>query len=131
MPRRSPPCSTSARKPCGPTGRAGRPSPWKRPSGGRAGAGQRYRPARLPRAAGTRAGVVALAGRPDALTQPARFATALAQFVGLSTGRQVAMLESAVRAQPGNLALLMTLGNTYPHTYRGHVAERMRWYQAA
>jgi tetratricopeptide (TPR) repeat protein len=75
--------------------------------------------------------VAALAGRPDALTQPARFATALAQFVGLSTDRRVAMLESAVRAQPGNLALLMTLGNTYSQTYRGHVAERMRWFQAA
>jgi Tfp pilus assembly protein PilF len=74
---------------------------------------------------------VALAGRPDALAQPPEFATALAQVGGLSTDRQVAVLESALRTRPGNLALLMALGNTYPQTRREFVAERVRWFQAA
>jgi serine/threonine protein kinase/Flp pilus assembly protein TadD len=107
-------------------------------------------------AAGHRPRAVVLAGRPDALAQPPGFATALVQLGGLSTDRQVAVLEGALRARPGNYALLMTLGNTYQQTAlpaaalthpasplimtpgityqqtrREFVAERVRWFQAA
>jgi eukaryotic-like serine/threonine-protein kinase len=82
-------------------------------------------------AAGDRPRAVALAGRPDALSQPPGFASALVQVGGLSTDRQVKVLEGALRARPGNLALLMALGNTYPQTRRELVAERVRWFQAA
>ncbi len=82
-------------------------------------------------AAGDRLRALGLAGRPDALAQPPGFATALVQLGGLSTDRRVTVLESALRAWPGNLALLMGLGNTYPQARQELVAERVRWFQAA
>lgn len=82
-------------------------------------------------AAGDHPQALELAGRPDALAQPPRFATALVHLDGLTTDRRVMVLESAQRAWPGNLALLMTLGNTYWQTRRERVAERLRWFQAA
>jgi Flp pilus assembly protein TadD len=82
-------------------------------------------------AAGDRHRALELAGLPEALAQPPGFATVLVQVGGLSTDRQVAVLESALRARHGNLALLMALGNTYPQARREFVAERVRWFQAA
>jgi tetratricopeptide (TPR) repeat protein len=106
-------------------------------------------------AVGHRHQAVVLAGQPEALTQPPRFVTALVQLGGLSTDRQVAVLESALRTRPGNYALLMSLGNTYQQTAlpaaitqpgsplvmipgisyqqtrRAFAAERVRWFQAA
>jgi tetratricopeptide (TPR) repeat protein len=89
------------------------------------------------------------------MAQPARFAAVLGQLNGVSRERQVAVLESALRARPGDLALLMALGNRYqqtalpadahtsparplvltPGAYQPtrpeFVAERLRWFQAA
>jgi tetratricopeptide (TPR) repeat protein len=82
-------------------------------------------------AAGDRPRALGLAGRPDALAQPPGFATALVHLGGLSMDRRVTVLESALRTRPGNLALLMALGNTYSQTPQERVAERVRWFQAA
>jgi eukaryotic-like serine/threonine-protein kinase len=72
-----------------------------------------------------------LAGRPDALAQPPRFAAALGQHNAVPTGRSRVVLEAALRSRPGDLALLMTLGNSYPTNQREGAEERLRWYQAA
>src|SRR4029078_13570443 len=45
--------------------------------------------------------------------------------------RRLALLEGALRTQPGNLPLLMALGNNISRTHRELVAERVRWFQAA
>ncbi len=77
-----------------------------------------------------------LAARPEALSQPPRFAVVLGQLKAISADRRRVVLESAHRAQPGNLSLLMALGDTYPSNpasrYNRETArERVRWYQAA
>jgi tetratricopeptide (TPR) repeat protein len=41
------------------------------------------------------------------------------------------LLEAAVNQWPGNLSLLMTLGNTYPIRQKASANERLRWFQAA
>jgi len=82
-------------------------------------------------AAGDRSRYAALLGRPDALAQPARFVAALPPADEVPLDRRVALLEGALRARPGNLALLMALGNNYSRTHPEHVAERVRWFQAA
>jgi hypothetical protein len=43
----------------------------------------------------------------------------------------MALLEGALRARPGNLTLLMELGNSYPANRPEGAVERMRWFQAA
>jgi hypothetical protein len=45
--------------------------------------------------------------------------------------RRREILQVAVRKQPGNLAMLMSLGITYPHNQWAGSAERLRWFQAA
>ncbi len=73
----------------------------------------------------------ALAGRPDALTQPARFA-AIVGFSGdypMERAREI--LESAVWVRPGDFTLLMTLSQQYPINQPEGAGERVRWLQAA
>jgi serine/threonine protein kinase/tetratricopeptide (TPR) repeat protein len=72
-----------------------------------------------------------LAGRPDALAQPPRFAAALGQHRAVPADRARAVLGAALRSRPGDLALLMTLGNSYPLKQREWVDDRLRWFQAA
>src|SRR5262249_50332247 len=72
-----------------------------------------------------------LAARPDALAQPPSFAAALGQHHAIPAGRARAILGAALRSRPGGLALLMTLGGSYPITQRDGADERVRWYQAA
>jgi tetratricopeptide (TPR) repeat protein len=75
--------------------------------------------------------VAALAGRPQALAQPARFAVIFGQHFEVPVDRRRAVLESAVRTRPGDLALLMVLGSSYPANRPEEAGERLRWYQAA
>src|SRR5262249_16003291 len=49
----------------------------------------------------------------------------------LPADRRRAVLESALRAQPGDLHLLMALGGSYRSTQPEGASERLRWYQAA
>jgi serine/threonine protein kinase/tetratricopeptide (TPR) repeat protein len=72
-----------------------------------------------------------LGGKQEALEQPARFAAVLGMINELPAERRRTVLERALRARPGNLALLMELGNSYPKDRPEWVGERVRWYQAA
>src|SRR5262249_10475444 len=69
--------------------------------------------------------------RAAALAQPPGFAAALGQHTGLPVERRRAVLEVALRSRPGDLPLLMTLGNSYPINQREGADERVRWLQAA
>jgi serine/threonine protein kinase/tetratricopeptide (TPR) repeat protein len=79
-----------------------------------------------------------LAGRPEALDQPARFAAVLGQLrERVTPERRRAVLQGALRARPWDLALLVELGNSYPVNHMGlsdspeEIGERVRWFQAA
>ena len=82
-----------------------------------------------------------LARRPEALTQPARFAVIFSESDDLAVDRKRAVLRSALAARPGDLGILMALGRTYttgiPDVYvQGDIRpeatrELLRWYQAA
>jgi tetratricopeptide (TPR) repeat protein len=80
---------------------------------------------------GDRARVAELAGRAEALAQPAGFAAALGEDWSLPVGRRRELLAAALTRRPGDLSLLMTLGNTYPINQREGAEERLRWFQAA
>jgi serine/threonine protein kinase/Flp pilus assembly protein TadD len=83
-------------------------------------------------AAGDRARVGELAGRPDALAQPPGFAAALGQhYAAVPPERARAVLGAGLRSRPGDLGVLMTLGHSYPVYRREWVGERLRWLQAA
>jgi eukaryotic-like serine/threonine-protein kinase len=79
--------------------------------------------------------VAALAGRPEALAQPARFAVVLGGLDKVAADRRRAVLESALLARPGNFFLLMSLGKSYWDEKRaarqGAASEPVRWFQAA
>jgi tetratricopeptide (TPR) repeat protein len=76
--------------------------------------------------------VTKLAGRPEALAQPARFVVIFSQLDDVPVDRGRAVLESALRSRPGDLALLMQLGRSYDEDRWPEAAgERVRWYQAA
>jgi serine/threonine protein kinase/tetratricopeptide (TPR) repeat protein len=75
--------------------------------------------------------VAAQARRPAALHQPPWFAAMLAASPRIPVERRRAVLESALRTRPGNLELLMDLGNSYPMNRREGADERVRWFQAA
>jgi tetratricopeptide (TPR) repeat protein len=75
--------------------------------------------------------LITLAGRPEALDQPARFAAILGQLNGVPADRKRAVLTSALRTQTGNLVLLMALATTYPFSRPEGAGERVRWLQAA
>ena len=72
-----------------------------------------------------------LAGRPEALAQPPRFAAVLGQQRAIPVERRRGVLEAALRSRPGDLALLMALGESYPFNRREGADERVRWFQAA
>jgi tetratricopeptide (TPR) repeat protein len=80
---------------------------------------------------GDGAKVAALAGRAEALAQPAEFTAALGEDGRLPVERRQALLASALRRRPGDLGLLMALSNTYPINRREGAEERVRWLQAA
>jgi tetratricopeptide (TPR) repeat protein len=77
--------------------------------------------------------VVVLVESPDALQQPPWFAAFLGQLEQPPADRRRAVLESAHRARPGDLNLLMALGASYPGAIRQpeRAVERVRWFQAA
>jgi tetratricopeptide (TPR) repeat protein len=75
--------------------------------------------------------LVALAGQPAALAQPARFAAVLGQRAAVPPDRRRAVLEGALLARPGDLSLLMALGNSHPNVMHQGAGERVRWFQAA
>jgi Flp pilus assembly protein TadD len=70
------------------------------------------------------------ATRPEALTQPTRFAVPLGTLGDIPAERRRVILQKAVVGSSGELTLLMSLAETYPRTRAGAV-ERVRWYQAA
>jgi serine/threonine protein kinase/tetratricopeptide (TPR) repeat protein len=75
---------------------------------------------------------VALSARPEALAQPPRFSIIFGQFAKIPPDRKRAVLENALRTRPGDLALLMELGQAYQMEGRPEtVGERVRWLQAA
>jgi tetratricopeptide (TPR) repeat protein len=81
-------------------------------------------------AAGNGARQAELAGRPAALKQPPWFAAVLGQNQAVVAERRRAVLGEALRTRPGDLSLLMEMGESYPRQGEG-VAERLRWFQAA
>src|SRR5262249_56681339 len=74
---------------------------------------------------------VELAGRQAALGQPPGFAAFLGESGAIGVERRRQLLQAAVGRRPGDLALLMTLGLTYPIGQEGGANERLRWSQAA
>src|SRR5262249_37593632 len=75
--------------------------------------------------------VLALVARPEALEQPPWFAAILGQLDLPPADRKRAVLESVLRARPGDLNLLMCLGGTDPFNQAEGAVERVRWFQAA
>jgi tetratricopeptide (TPR) repeat protein len=78
--------------------------------------------------------LTALLWKPEALAQPARYAAVLPLMIEMRPpGRLRAVLESALRRRPGELGLLMALGNSYPLNVRDPegARQRVRWFQAA
>jgi tetratricopeptide (TPR) repeat protein len=78
-----------------------------------------------------RAKFARLAGQQATLEQPPGFVAFLGESEAIPVERRRQLLQAAVRRRPGNLALLMTLGFTYPLNQEGGANERLRWYQAA
>ncbi len=78
-----------------------------------------------------KAKVADLAGRADALSQPAGFVASLGENEAIPVERRRQLLEAAVGRRPGDLGLLMTLGGTYPFYQREEADDRLRWFQAA
>jgi tetratricopeptide (TPR) repeat protein/serine/threonine protein kinase len=74
--------------------------------------------------------VRALAEKPEALTQPARYAAVLGHLGWIPRERRRAVLQSALRARPGDLGLLLMMAQSYPSRPKW-AAERVRWLQAA
>jgi tetratricopeptide (TPR) repeat protein len=81
--------------------------------------------------AGDVTGVAALAARAEALTQPSWFAVVLGGKAEVPVERRRALLLEAVRRYPEDLAVLMTLGESYPLGGAAGVADRLRWFQSA
>jgi tetratricopeptide (TPR) repeat protein/serine/threonine protein kinase len=81
--------------------------------------------------------LVDLAGRPETLAQPARFAVVLGMIFALPADRRRAAMENALQDRPGDFALLMSLGNQGAGASLARVptpevvSERLRWHQAA
>jgi tetratricopeptide (TPR) repeat protein/serine/threonine protein kinase len=81
--------------------------------------------------AGDGKALAALGERREALDQPTRFAAVLGSVGEVPANRRRAVLESALQARHGDLALLMELGNSYPINQPEGAVERVRWFQAA
>ncbi len=74
--------------------------------------------------------IAELAGQETALEQPPGFVAFLGESQAIPVERRRQLLQAAVNRRPGNLGLLMTLGDYQPNQESG-VNERLRWYQAA
>jgi tetratricopeptide (TPR) repeat protein/serine/threonine protein kinase len=75
--------------------------------------------------------LVALTGKEDeAREQPPGFATFLGENKAIAVEQQRELLRAAVMRWPGELNLLMALGNTYRGNQKW-ADDRLRWYQAA
>jgi tetratricopeptide (TPR) repeat protein len=75
--------------------------------------------------------IVRLAGQPEALLQPAGFASFLGGIKAVPVERRRELLAAALGRRPGDLGLLMTLGKSYPINQTEGAEQRVRWYQAA
>jgi tetratricopeptide (TPR) repeat protein len=75
--------------------------------------------------------ITELAGQQAALKQPPWYATVLGQYEAIPVKRRQEILQVALRARPGDLGLLMALGDPYPIEESEGAQERLRWYQAA
>jgi Flp pilus assembly protein TadD len=75
--------------------------------------------------------VAALAARPDAERQPGRFTSVFCQSRAIPADRRRQLLCLALAREPGDLILLMTIGDTYPFDDTATASQRARWYQAA
>jgi tetratricopeptide (TPR) repeat protein len=77
--------------------------------------------------------VMELSKQDAAPEQPPGFVAFLCAYpaLGGDQRRQRQLLEAAVNRRPGNLFLLMTLGNTYPIRQKASANERLYWFQAA
>jgi tetratricopeptide (TPR) repeat protein len=75
--------------------------------------------------------VVELAGQKAALEQPPGFVVFLGEYGAIPVERRRQLLQVAVRRRPGDLALLMTLGMSYPINQEAGTNERRCWFQAA
>jgi tetratricopeptide (TPR) repeat protein/tRNA A-37 threonylcarbamoyl transferase component Bud32 len=75
--------------------------------------------------------IAELAGRPAALEQPPEFAAFLGENAAIGLERRRQLLGAAVGRRPGDLGLLMTLGETYRDTAEGWGRDGVRWFQAA
>ena len=76
--------------------------------------------------------VAELAGRPEALTQPAWFIAVLSQRATIPRNRRIQLATSALGRQPGDFALLITLGS-YIYRMDGpqFIVEGEKWLRAA
>jgi tetratricopeptide (TPR) repeat protein len=74
---------------------------------------------------------VELASQDEALEQPPGFAAFLGDIGDIEAERRRQLLEGAVSRRPGDLSLLMTLGNMYPIDQEVGAKEQVRWFQAA
>jgi eukaryotic-like serine/threonine-protein kinase len=74
--------------------------------------------------------VAELAERQDALAQPPWFAVRMGRSQAISVERRRQLMKSAASRRPGDVELLLTLGNTYGKEQQ-EIAESVRWCQAA
>jgi tetratricopeptide (TPR) repeat protein len=72
-----------------------------------------------------------LADQPAALEQPPEFTAHLGGSQGLAVQRRRQLLQAALSHRPGDLRLLMMVGETYPINQEEGANERLRWFQAA
>jgi tetratricopeptide (TPR) repeat protein len=78
-----------------------------------------------------KARMVELAGRKAALEQSPGFVAFLGESGAIQVERRRHLLAAALSRRPGDLGLLMTLGEIYPINQEDGANERLRWYQAA
>ncbi len=69
--------------------------------------------------------------RPEARTQPVRFAVAMSAIEAVPVLQREAALLAANSGSPSEFGVLMALGDMYMINRRGTASERVRWYQAA
>jgi tetratricopeptide (TPR) repeat protein len=72
-----------------------------------------------------------LAGKDQALEQPAGLVAFLAQIREVPVERRRQLLTAALSRRPGDLGLLMALGLSYPFNQKESADEQLRWFQAA
>ena len=72
-----------------------------------------------------------LAGRAQAAEQPPGFVAFFGEIAPIPVERRRELLKRAVRHRPGDLGLLMALGDTFAIKQKDDAEKRLRWYQAA